>query len=68
MRRNRERERMPGQVTIRLRYGPRVTPWFDLLLVSAHELAELADEAGWRVAVLDETEPPDVYAVLEKSG
>jgi SAM-dependent methyltransferase len=68
MRRNRERGRMPGQVTIRLRYGPRVTPWFDLLLVSAHELAELADEAGWRVAVLDETEPPDVYAVLEKSG
>ena len=60
--------RMAGQVTIRFRYGERVTPWFDLLLVSAAELAELAAEAGWHVAMLDESEPPDIYAVLEKAG
>ena len=67
MDRNRQRGRMAGQVTIRLCYGERVTPWFDLLLVSAAELAELAGEAGWRVDLLDESEPPDVYAVLAKS-
>jgi len=65
--RNLARGRMPGQVTIRLRYGPRVTPWFDLLLLSAAELTDLAHEAGWRVAAIDESEPPDVYAVLEKA-
>lgn len=66
--RNRARGRMAGQVTIRFRYGERLTPWFDLLLVSAEELAELADEAGWRVAVLDDSESPDIYAMLEKHG
>ena len=65
---NRASGRMAGQVTIRLRYGDRLTPWFDLLLVSADELAELAAEAGWRVAVLDASEQPDLYAVLEKVG
>jgi SAM-dependent methyltransferase len=67
MERNAARGRMAGQVRIRLRYGERVTPWFDLLLVSARELAELASEGGWRVAMLADEEPPDIYAVLEKT-
>jgi SAM-dependent methyltransferase len=66
--RNRSRGRMAGQVTIRFRYGERLTPWFDLLLVSAEELAQLAHEAGWRVAQLDGSESPDIYAMLEKAG
>jgi SAM-dependent methyltransferase len=64
--RNIARGRMAGQVTIRLRYGERLTPWFDLLLVSAQELDELARQAGWMVASVDESVPPDVYAVLRK--
>jgi SAM-dependent methyltransferase len=66
--RNRARRRMAGQVTIRLRYGDRLTPWFDLLLVSVEELTELAMETGWRVAVLDASESPDLYAVLGKTA
>jgi hypothetical protein len=54
-------------VTIRIRYGDRATPWFDLLLVSPSELEELAAETGWRVEQLVEGEPPDYYAVLGKS-
>jgi SAM-dependent methyltransferase len=65
--RNRERGRLPGQVTIRIRYGDRATPWFDLLLVSPSELEDLAAETGWRVEQLVEGEPPDYYAVLGKS-
>jgi len=65
--RNRTRGRMPGQVTIRIRYGHRVTPWFDLLCVSPAELEELARDSGWRIATLAPGEPPDFYAVLEKS-
>lgn len=65
--RNRERGRLPGQVTIRIRYGERATPWFDLLLVSPAELAELAEESGWRVEQIVWGEPPDYYAVLAKA-
>jgi SAM-dependent methyltransferase len=64
--RNRARGRMPGQVTIRIRYGERATPWHDLLLVSAAELEGLAAGAGWRLGQVFEGEPPDYYAVLEK--
>jgi SAM-dependent methyltransferase len=65
--RNRAEGRMPGQVRIRIRYEERVTPWFDLLLVSRPELEQLAAETGWRVAWAEDAEPPDYYAVLEKA-
>jgi len=64
--RNRAHGRMPGQVTIRIRYGERATPWFDLLLVSSAELERLVAGTGWRLAQVVEGEPPDYYAVLEK--
>jgi SAM-dependent methyltransferase len=65
--RNRSAGRMPGQVTIRLRHQERVTPWFDLLIVSPSELGVLAEQAGWRVARVQPGDPPDYYAVLEKA-
>ncbi len=65
--RNRSQGRMPGIVTIRLRYGTRATPWDDLLLLSPAELELLVEEAGWRLVQLLEGEPPDYYAVLEKA-
>jgi hypothetical protein len=64
--RNRAAGRMPGQVTIRIRYGERSTPWFELLCLSAAELGRLADATGWRLARVLPGEPPDYYAVLEK--
>ena len=64
---NRARGRMPGQVTIRLRYRDSATPWFELLNVSPSELESLlAADTGWRLDRLVEGEPPDFYAVLEK--
>jgi SAM-dependent methyltransferase len=64
--RNQARGRMPGQVTIRIRYGNRVTPWFDLLNVSAAELECLIIGTDWRLARVIEGAPPDYYALLEK--
>ena len=65
---NRERGRMPGQVTIRIRYGELVTPWFELVCVSPAELHDLLAGTGWRMAWAREAEkPPDWYAVLEKA-
>jgi SAM-dependent methyltransferase len=64
--RNRERGRMPGQVTIRIRYAGLATPWYDLLCVDQLELAALIDGTGWDSVFLGE-DGADVYAVLEKN-
>jgi hypothetical protein len=64
---NRATGRMPGQVTIRLRYGPRATPWFDLLCVSPTGLEQLAARTGWKLRTLVRSEPPTFYAVLDKA-
>ena len=66
--RNRARGRLPGQVTIRLRYRDSATPWFELLNLSARELEALAAEAGWQLADLVEGDPAEYYAVLEKKS
>jgi SAM-dependent methyltransferase len=63
---NRARGRMVGQETIRIRYGTRVTPWYDLLMLSVAELEELIDGTGWRLARVVSDEPSEYYAVLEK--
>lgn len=65
--RNRALGHLPGQVTIRLVYGERATPWYDLLMVSPGELEALAADTGWRLASLVEAEPPEFFAVLEKA-
>ncbi len=56
-RRNRRRGRMAGQLRIRIRHGHYRTPWFDYLLASPEEMAELAEAGGWRLErVIDEGE------------
>jgi SAM-dependent methyltransferase len=64
--RNRRRGRMPGQLRIRIRHRCYRTPWFDYLLVSPEEMAELAANGGWHLRdVIDEGEA--VYVgVLER--
>jgi SAM-dependent methyltransferase len=65
--RNRRRGRMAGQLRIRIRHGVYRTPWFDYLLASPEELAELATGTGWELTrVLGEGEPSYV-GVLERT-
>jgi SAM-dependent methyltransferase len=47
--RNRKRGRMCGQVRIRVRYKKYVTPWFDYLLVSREEMADILKGTGWKI-------------------
>lgn len=49
---NKKRGRMPGQVRIRVRYKKYVTPWFDYLLVSREEMADILNGTGWRIEQL----------------
>jgi len=64
--RNRLTGRMAGEVTIRIRYGALVTPWFELLCVSPDELDGLLADTGWRLAWKRDGDPPDWYGVLDK--
>ena len=65
--RNRRGGRMAGQLRIRIRHGVYRTPWFDYLLASPEELAELATGTGWKLArVIGEGEPSYV-GVLERT-
>jgi SAM-dependent methyltransferase len=64
---NRRRGRMGGQLRIRIRHGVYRTPWFDYLLASPQELAELASGTGWELTrVIGEGEPSYV-GVLERT-
>jgi 2-polyprenyl-3-methyl-5-hydroxy-6-metoxy-1,4-benzoquinol methylase len=63
--RNRVRGRMAGQIRLRVRHRLLKTPWFDYLMVSPDELAELLDDTGWHVARVINGD--DTYiAVIEK--
>jgi SAM-dependent methyltransferase len=64
--RNLRSGRMGGQLRIRIRKGSYTTPWFDYLLASPEEMAELAEGTGWKLRrVIDEGE--HIYVgVLER--
>lgn len=64
--RNRKRGRMSGQLRIRVRYRDVATPWFDYLLLSQDELAELVEGTGWRVIRTFDDESFQYVAVMEK--
>jgi SAM-dependent methyltransferase len=67
--RNRRRGRMPGQNRLRLRHELLATPWFDYLLATPAEMAELAGEADWRLTRTFEEPDPTIslyVGVLEK--
>jgi len=65
--RNRQMGRMSGQVRIRVRYRNLKGPWFDYLMVSQTEMAEIVAGTGWYITRVIEAEGgPDYTAVLEK--
>jgi SAM-dependent methyltransferase len=64
--RNRDRERLPGQRRLRVRYRNLATPWFDWLTVSVKEMEEIAERAGWRVSTVLDSDHPLYVAMLEK--
>jgi SAM-dependent methyltransferase len=66
-RRNRERGRLAGHLTVRVRHRELATPWFDYLLCSPDELREVLRGTGWQLADLDDSEPSRYTAVLSRS-
>ncbi len=64
--RNRRRERMAGQLRLRVRYKGYRTPWFDYLLVSKEEMQKILDGTGWRVERFIDSDSSPYVAVIEK--
>ncbi|HEY3006797.1 MAG TPA: methyltransferase domain-containing protein [Micromonosporaceae bacterium] len=65
--RNRRLGRMGGQLRVRVRYRDLATGWFDYLLCTPDELAELVAGSPWRLADVDEADAPQYVAVLALS-
>jgi predicted RNA methylase len=67
---NERHSRLPGQLTLRIRYKQCATPWFDYLFVSKQELEQLLEGTGWRaVQYVDEAAETGAYiALIEKFG
>ncbi len=67
--RNRKRGRMPGQVSIRIRYRKYATPWFEYLLVSKPEMARILRGTGWKVRrFLESAKSPAYIGIIEKEN
>lgn len=49
-RNNRARGRMPGQISMRVRHARLATPYFDYLLCSVTELADLLNGSPWQLS------------------
>jgi len=63
--RNRARGRMPGQLRLRVRYRDLVGPWFEYLIVSPNEIAELVQGTGWKIRHLIRADGSFYVAVLD---
>jgi SAM-dependent methyltransferase len=63
--RNRGRGRMSGQLRLRVRYREVIGDWFEYLIVSPEEMAEIVEDADWRIRRLVRDEGSYYVAVLE---
>ncbi|SBT53742.1 Methyltransferase domain-containing protein [Micromonospora narathiwatensis] len=63
--RNRRRGRLGGQLRLRLRYRLLGTEWFDYLVCTADELAELVQGSSWRLVDVDDRDHPYYLATLQ---
>jgi SAM-dependent methyltransferase len=63
---NRIRERLGGQLRIRIRYKRIIGPWMDYLLVSKQELERIVKGTGWAVRQYVDTDSAAYFLILQK--
>ncbi|MFI7609113.1 class I SAM-dependent methyltransferase [Micromonospora sp. NPDC049366] len=66
--RNRRRGRLGGQLRLRLRYRELATDWFDYLVCSPDEFAELVRGSAWQLIDVDDRDAPYYLATLRLTG
>ena len=62
------RGRLGGQLRLRLRYRELATDWFDYLVCTPDELAELVHGSPWRLVDVDSADAPYYLATLRLAG
>jgi SAM-dependent methyltransferase len=65
---NKRKGRMSGQVKIRIRYEKYKGRWFDYLMVSKEEMAQILSNTGWRVKEFLDTMGPHYIAIVNKTA
>ena len=65
-RRNRGKGKMPGELTIRVRYKKYMTPWFDYLIVSKKEMKRILEGTGWRIKRFVDSQSSVYIGIIEK--
>jgi SAM-dependent methyltransferase len=65
---NRLRNRLPGQVTMRVCYKQTVSPWFEYLFASPEEMREILEDTARQVKELLPSEKAHYFAVIEKKN
>jgi len=63
---NKRRGRMPGQIRLRIRYKKIIGRWFDYLLVSQKEMADILKGTGWHISHTFDENGAFYTAVIEK--
>ncbi len=63
---NKKRNRMAGQLRLRIRYKTSKTPWFDYLFVSQDEMEYILENTGWRVSKYINSEGSPYIAIIDK--
>jgi hypothetical protein len=64
---NRRRGYPPGLVRIRLGFNGEYDEYFQLLMVTKEELAELIKPSGWNIAKIYDSEEGEYISVLTKT-
>jgi len=64
---NRRRNRMSGQIRMRLRFKEYSSKWFDYLMVSKEELKDILEGTGWRTKEFIDSDHSFYIAIMEKA-
>lgn len=65
---NRERERMSGQIRMRVRYLIYRSDWSDYLMVSQDEMRSILEGTGWQLVKFLDSSGPAYVGILEKES
>jgi len=64
---NRKRGRMSGQLRGRIRFERYISKWFDWLMVSKEEMAEILKETKWKIKEFVDSETSQYIAIIKKA-
>ncbi|MCW4016942.1 MAG: class I SAM-dependent methyltransferase, partial [Candidatus Bathyarchaeota archaeon] len=65
---NKKKGRMGGQVRIRTRFQDGSSPWFDYLMVSKQEMAQILEGTGWSIKQFIDSKTSNYVAIIEKTA